>query len=390
MVVETMILSFLRKNLDVLLLGAFTFCCMVAFVVHEKGWLRKEVKAAESYSIEDAVKRLRTDRDATKASDVSPVSSVDEADSTDTSDRVVPPATENGVAALGPNSPLGGLQVFPPDNPWNQPVDKADVDPLSEVIIKAIGADKNLFPDFGAGTWNGAAIGIPYYVVDGKQKSVPISFTAYGDQSDPGPYPIPADAPVEGAPNTDGDRHVIIVDRDNHKLYELFRAFSIANGQMWRADSGAIFDLSSNAKRPEGWTSADAAGLPIFPGLARYEEAVELGEIKHALRFTVSKTRRAYVAPASHHASREENPLLPPMGMRVRLKADFDITEYPAEAQVILKCLKKYGMILADNGSDWYISGAPDPRWNDDALRTLRQVKGSDLEVIQMEGLVID
>ncbi|MEZ5942573.1 MAG: hypothetical protein R3C18_14360 [Planctomycetaceae bacterium] len=393
-----MILSFLRKNLDVMALGVFTLCCMVAFVVHEKGWLRKEAKAAESYSIDDAVKRLRSDNDitdvsdprATNTADGSSEASNDEEETVDTENRVVPPKTQHGVAALGPNSPLGGMQIFPADNAWNQPVDAAKVDVLSDVIIKAIGADKTLFPDFGSGTWNGAPIGIPYYVVDGKQKFVPISFTAYGDQSDPGPYPIPADVPVEGAPNIDGDRHVIIVDRDNHKLYELFRAFSIANGQMWRADSGAIFDLHSNAKRPEGWTSADAAGLPIFPGLVRYEEAVELGEIKHALRFTVAKTRRAYVAPASHHASRDENPLLPPMGMRVRLKADFDISDYPAEAQVILKCLKKYGMILADNGSDWYISGAPDPRWNNDTLRTLRQVKGSDLEVIQMEGLVID
>jgi hypothetical protein len=193
---------------------------------------------------------------------------------------------------------------------------------------------------------------------------------------------------VEGDPNVDGDRHCLIIDRDNHKLYELFRAFSIADGKLWRAESGAVFDLRKSPDRPAGWTSADAAGLPVFPGLVRYEEVVELGEIKHALRFTVQKSRRAYVPPAKHYASRDTNSLLPPMGMRVRLRKDYDISGFPREAQVILTCLKKYGMILADNGSNWFISGSPDPRWNDDAVKTIRKVLGSDLEVVLMRDLV--
>lgn len=386
----------LRQHLDVILLGLFVFCCMIAFVAHEKGWL-KQAKAKESFSLNDAFSRLRGDEDPAEAEAQEPapvqdrhVNPDDDADHPRNLDRVTPPPGKPGVTALGPNSPLGGMPVFPPDNPWNQSVESAPVDALSELILKGIGNDKGLFPDFGAGIWNGAEIGIPYIVVDGSQKPVPISFTAYGDQSDPGPYPVPPSAPVEGAPNLDGDRHVIVIDRESHKLYELFRAFPIANGQMWRAESGAIFDLQSNELRPEGWTSADAAGLPIFPGLVRYEEVVELGAINHALRFTVQRSRRAYVHPARHHASRDNNALLPPMGMRVRLKADYDIAKFPKEAQVILTCLKKYGMILADNGSDLYISGAPDPRWNDTALKTIREVKAGDFEVIRMDGLVAE
>lgn len=302
--------------------------------------------------------------------------------------RSVPAPLEKGVVHLGQGASLGGRLPFPEDNPWNQRIDHLEVDPLSDVIIAQIGCQKNIYGDFGAGSWNGAPIGIPYVIVDGNQERFHIKYTAYGDQSDPGPYPIPRDAPIEGDPNQDGDRHVIVIDRDNWKLYELFRGFSIADGQLWRAESGAIFDLASNAQRPIGWTSADAAGLPIFPGLVRYDEAVELGEIRHALRFTVSKTRNAYVSPASHWASPHSEISLPPMGMRVRLRSNFDITPYPREVQVILTALKRYGMILADNGSDWFISGAPDPRWNDDNLRTLKQLTGCDFEVVLMQGLV--
>ncbi|MDX2120559.1 MAG: hypothetical protein SF070_05760, partial [Gemmatimonadota bacterium] len=203
-----------------------------------------------------------------------------------------------------------------------------------------------------------------------------------------GPYPIPGNAPIEGGKNSSGDRHVLVVDRDNWMLYELFAASKKGSG--WKAGSGAVFDLSSNVLRPAGWTSADAAGLPIFPGLVRYDEVVELGEIRHALRFTASRTRRAYVPPARHYASDLTDPDLPPMGMRVRLKAGFDQAGYPPQAQVILTGLKTYGMILADNGSDWYLSGAPDARWDDDQLNALKQLRGADFEVVQMGPVTTD
>ena len=288
---------------------------------------------------------------------------------------------------LGVGSSLGGLRPFPSDNPWNQRIDDAPVDRMSESILRAIGNGRGLHPDFASGEWDGAKIGIPYVVVSSLQPRVPVEFVAYGDESDPGPYPVPPNPPIEGAPNIEADRHILVLDRDNWKLYELAHAFPTVDG--WRADCGAIWDLTSNAGRPVGWTSADAAGLPIFPGLVRYDE-VEAGEIRHALRFTLAKTRRAYVPPASHWASSSSSPLLPPMGMRVRLKKDFDVTKFPREVQVILRCLQTYGMILADNGSDWFVTGAPDDRWDDDALHLLHQVKGSDFEVLRMDGLVSD
>ena len=209
-------------------------------------------------------------------------------------------------------------------------------------------------------------------------------WTAYGDESDPGPYPVPPDAPIEGGPNSDGDRHVLVIDRDNWKLYELGYAFPINNGASWNANCGAIFDLNSNALRPAGWTSADAAGLPIFPGLVRYDEVFEQQEIKHAIRFTAQITRRAYVAPARHWASSNKSVDRPPMGMKVRLKASFDISSFTPAMQVILRAMKKYGMILADNGSNWYFSGAPDMRWSDDELNALKTLKGSNFEVVKM------
>lgn len=295
-----------------------------------------------------------------------------------------PKAYERGVVHLGVGAAMGGKRYFPEESPWNQRVDDAPLDPRSKMLISSIGMDKHLHPDFGSGTWQGAPIGIPYVVVSGDQPEVPIVYTAYGHESDPGPFPIPVNAPIEGHPNDDGDRHVIVIDRDREMLYELFRAFSIGDGQLWRAEAGAVFDLKQNPSRPVGWTSADAAGLPIFPGLVRYDEVVEQQEIRHALRFTVSRTRRAFVAPATHWASRSTDARLPPMGMRVRLKADFDMTDFPAEAQVILTALKRYGMILADNGSDWYISGAPDSRWDNEAIHALKRVYGKDLEVVWM------
>ena len=291
-----------------------------------------------------------------------------------------------GGPGLGPNASLEGRRPFPADNPWNTPVDQDPVDPNSDTLIASIGLTRGLHPDFGA-NYNGGPFGIPYIVVGGTTPAVSVTFD-YADESDPGPYPIPADAPIEGGVASGGDRHVLVIDRDHWKLYELFAAYPIAGSPNWTAGSGAIFDLGSDALRTAGWTSADAAGLPIFPGLVRYDEVVEQGAILHALRFTVSHTRHGYVYPARHYASSDTNPFLPPMGMRVRLKASYDISGHPASTRVILQALKTYGMIVADNGSDWFISGAPDPRWNDTELNTLKQVPGSNFEVVRMGTVV--
>jgi len=287
---------------------------------------------------------------------------------------------------LGINTSFKGRRFFPDDNPWNQDVSKSPVDPNSENLIASIGLERNLHPDFGS-FWDGKPMGFYYVVVGGNQPRVPVKFE-YPDESDPGPYPIPLDAPIEGGPTApaDSDRHILVVDRDNWRLYETFSTFR--EGQGFKAGSGAIFDLNSNKLRPAGWTSADAAGLPILPGLVRYDECVELGEIRHALRFTCRKTRRGYVPPATHWASRSKDKNLPPMGMRVRLKADFDISRFSGPVKVILTCLKKYGMILADNGSDWFISGAQHPKWDIEVLSAIKRVKGKAFEVVRMDGLV--
>jgi hypothetical protein len=297
--------------------------------------------------------------------------------------RTVTSAGSAGVPDLGPGASLHGKQLFPPDSPWNQDISRSPVDPNSANLIAGIGRDDQLHPDFGT-VWNGAPNGIPYIVVSGTQPMAPINFTAYGSESDPGPYPVPRNAPIEGGPKSSGDRHVLVIDRDRWKLYELYKAYPTNNGLSWDARGGAVFDLKSNALRPDGWTSADAAGLPIFPGLVRYDEVYEQREIRHALRFTVPRTRRAYVYPARHYASSETDPNLPPMGMRVRLKASFDISRYSPPIQVILRALKKYGMFVADNGGGWFLSGAPDMRWSDDVLGMLKTVKGSDFEVVRM------
>lgn len=279
---------------------------------------------------------------------------------------------------------FGELEILPADNPWNRDVSELAVHPRSADYIKSIGAGKGLHPDFGT-VWKGAPNGIPFVVVPGRQKKVPVTFKWAGE-SDKGPYPIPPDAPIEGGAKSKGDRHILVLDFHNKKLYELFSAYKTKTG--WRAGSGAIFDLTSNKLRPAGWTSADAAGLPVFPGLARYDEIVEKGELRHALRFTVRKTQRAYVHPATHFASKSRDAKLPPMGLRVRLKKDYDVSRFPKSARVILTALKKYGMILADNGGDWFVSGAPHPKWKDDELRWLKKVKGRDLEAVQTGKLV--
>jgi hypothetical protein len=290
------------------------------------------------------------------------------------------PGTPTGVVGES----LNGRQLFLPDNPWNQDISTAPVDPNSDALIASIGLNTGLHPDFGT-VWEGAPIGIPYAAVGGNQPKLPVTFD-YAGESDPGPYPIPSNAAVEGGPNGVGDRHILIVDRDNWILYELFAAIRTNSG--WTAGSGAIFDLKTNDLRPETWTSADAAGLPILPGLVRYDEVFEQGEIAHALRFTVVRSRRAYVYPARHYASSRTDPNLPPMGMRVRLKAEVDISGFPAEVQVILTAMKRFGMFVADNGSNWYVTGAPDSRWNDENLATLREIKGRDFEVVEMGEVV--
>jgi hypothetical protein len=269
--------------------------------------------------------------------------------------------------------------VFPADNPWNQRVDRLPVARGSARIIASIGAGTGLHPDFGSGLWDGGPIGIPVTVVDGRTAPRFRPRFEYADESDPGPYPIPANVAIEGGRSADGDRHALIVDPRSCRLYELYALYPSERG--WRAGSGAIWSLRSNRLRPAGWTSADAAGLPILPGLARWDE-VARGHIDHALRFTVSRTRRAYVYPARHFASSSDDPALPPMGLRVRLRASFDTRPFPRQARVVLEALKRYGMLVADNGSSWYVSGAPDPRWSNDDLHQLGRVKGSDFEVV--------
>ena len=282
---------------------------------------------------------------------------------------------------------LPARRVFPADNPWNRAVSADLVDPNSDSLIARCGGSASLHPDFGT-TYGGAPWGIPFIAVSGSQARVPVTFS-YAGESDPGPYPIPANAPIEGGANSSGDRHMLVVDVDNWKLYELFDAHPVNTGGGWTSGSGAIFDLASNALRPAGWTSADAAGLPIFPGLVRYDEVVTQGMIAHAIRFTCPVTRRAYVPPARHYASTHTDALLPPMGMRVRLKASVNIATFPADVQVILTALKTYGMLLADNGGAFFVSGAPDPRWNDAHIDTMKRLHGTDFEVVTMTGLIV-
>ncbi|MFZ2447997.1 MAG: hypothetical protein WAW37_16695 [Syntrophobacteraceae bacterium] len=282
---------------------------------------------------------------------------------------------------------LSGCPVFPADNVWNTPIDTMPVDERSSEYVATIGAAVGLHPDFGSGTWDGGPIGIPYNVVPGSQPKAPITFD-YATQSDPGPYPIPPNPKIEGGSQSHGDRHVLVVDRDNCLLYETWSTYPQSGGR-WHAGSGAVFDLRSNVLRPADWTSSDAAGLPVLAGLVRYNE-VAAGEITHALRFTAPQTRRAYVWPARHYASDLTGLDYPPMGQRFRLKADFDISGFSPQVRVILSALKKYGMILADNGSAWYISGAPDSRWDNDVLvGELSGVKGSDFEAVDASSLMV-
>ena len=288
--------------------------------------------------------------------------------------------------AVAQSPTIGNCTVFPADNIWNTPVDQLPVSSSSSAWVTTIGSTKTLHADFGSGLYDGAPIGIPFITVPGTQAKYPVSFT-YASESDPGPYAIPLNAPIEGGSQSTGDRHAIAIDTDNCILYELYAAYP--QSASWTAGSGAIFNLLSSALRPSGWTSTDAAGLPIFPGLFRYDE-IAAGEIRHALRFTVPQTQNTFVWPARHYASSLTGTQYPPMGARFRLRAGFDISSFSAANQVILRALKRYGMMLADNGSAWYISGAPDSRWNNDDLHNLGTLKGSDFEAVDVSGLMVD
>jgi hypothetical protein len=291
------------------------------------------------------------------------------------------------VSSANAQSPvIGNCPVLPADSIWNTPVDQLPVSASSAAWVATIGATRTAHPDFGSGLYDGAPMGIPYVTVPGTQAKYPASFD-YADESDKGPYAIPLNAPIEGGSTSTGDRHALSIDTTNCILYELYSAYPQAAG--WIAGSGAIFNLLSNALRPSGWTSTDAAGLPVFPGLVRYDE-VAAGEIRHAIRFTVSQTQRAFVWPARHYASSLTGAQYPPLGARFRLRAGFDISSFSAANRVILRALKKYGMILADNGSAWYLSGAPDDRWNNDDLHNLGRLKGSDFEAVDVSPLMVD
>ncbi|MFN2617586.1 MAG: hypothetical protein ABR581_10750 [Thermoleophilaceae bacterium] len=290
-----------------------------------------------------------------------------------------------GVAQSRPLPQAPKCRIFPRSSHWNRRVDRLPVHPRSAAIVRSIGLSARLHPDFGSGRWQGAPIGIPFKVVSRRQHRVPVRFT-YAAESNRGRYPIPRNVPIEGGRRSTGDRHVLIVNRDSCRLYELYSGYPLDGGRRWRAGSGAVWNLRSNHLRPRGWTSADAAGLPILPGLARYDEARH-GTIRHALRITVPRTRRAFVYPARHFASDDTDPRLPAMGQRLRLKRGFDISRFPRQARIVLRALKRYGAIVADNGAPWYVTGAPSRRWNNDALHTLHRVPGSAFQVVDTRYL---
>jgi hypothetical protein len=290
------------------------------------------------------------------------------------------------ATAYGQGPKIGPCPVFPEDDIWNTPVDHLPASPMTSTYITTIGANKPLHHDFGSGLYRGAPIGIPFVVVPGTQPKYPASFV-YAAQSDPGPYAVPMDAPIEGGPQSTGDRHTIAIDTDNCILYELYKAY--AEGSSWKTRAGAIFKLRSHDLRPMGWTSCDAAGMPIFPGLVRYDEIAE-GEIRHALRFTVPQPRRAYVWPARHFASSITHEQYPPMGARFRLRAGYDISGFSPVNQIILRALKRYGMMIADVGQAWFLSGSPDPRWKNLDLHELQRVTGAEFEFVDVSKMMID
>jgi len=295
-------------------------------------------------------------------------------------------AVAAGLTACDPKVPGTECTMFPGNNHWHAKVVNAPVLSNSTNLVNTVGATKGLKADFGSGLWDGGPIGIPYVVVAPGQAKVEVDFE-YDDESDPGGYPIPADPPIEGGAGSSGDRHILMVEPEECVLYELYSAYPDGDGT-WSAGSGAIWDLTSNDQRPLGWTSADAAGLAILPGLVRYDE-VAAGRIDHAIRMTVPQSRRAYLWPASHYASSSTDPNRPAMGERFRLKASVDEANFPEQVRPIIVALKTHGAIIADNGSSWYMSGVPDERWDNDQLRTLNQIKGSDFVAIDGSGLMI-
>ncbi len=290
-------------------------------------------------------------------------------------------------AATRPSSSLGGCTLFPKNNVWNTPIAKLPVHAKSSAYLSSIGTTRGLHADFGSGLYEGQSLGIPFIVVPSSQPGVKVTFE-YDDESDHALYPIPKNAPIEGGSSADGDRHILMVRAGECKLYEVGKAYPNPDGS-WKVDAGAIWDLKSNALRPSGWTSADAAGLPILPGLVRHDE-VAAGVIKHAIRFTAQRTQKAFVWPARHQASSVVDPSVPPMGARFRLKASFNTSSYPKEVKVILEAMKTYGLILADNGSNWFISGTQDEAWNNDILSSLSKVKGSDFEAVDTSSLLLN
>jgi hypothetical protein len=298
----------------------------------------------------------------------------------------VPPASSAGPVTAGPaGTGLRGCPDLPADNVWHADVTRLPVLANSAAYVTSIGTAAHVKADFGAGLWDGGPIGIPVTYVGAGQPRVPVSFD-YADESDRGPYPVPRDALVEGGPDAGGDRHVLVVDTAACRLYEMWDAHPEPDGS-WHAGSGAVFDLRGNGLRPAGWTSADAAGLPVVPGLVRYEE-VAAGRIDHAIRVTVPHTQNRYVWPARHAASSSSTGALPPMGLRLRLKSTVDISRLPVQARVVAQAMKTYGVVVADNGSAWYLSGAPDNRWSNDALRALGTLTGADFEAVDTGRLM--
>lgn len=321
------------------------------------------------------------------AASAAPATSTTLASTAPSTTTTAPPTTTTTTTPPAPApASLDGCPTFPADSHWHAPVTGLPVHPQSGAYVASIGAGDGVKADFGSGLWEGGPIGIPITTVGAGQPGVAVSFE-YDGESDPGPYPIPPDALIEGGPDSDGDRHILVVDTSTCRLHELFAARPNGDGS-WQAGSGAVYDLRSHDLRPDGWTSADAAGLPIMPGLVRYDE-VAAGRIDHAIRVTVPESQDAYVWPARHAASSSTDPALPPLGLRLRLRSDADLSGLAPQARVVAEAMQTYGVIVADNGSPWYLSGVPDDRWDNDALQTLRTLTGSDFEAVDASPLMV-
>jgi hypothetical protein len=349
-----------RELIAVVLLAGLAAAC--------GGGGHRRVAQAPSISTTSVPSTVATSEAPTSSTAATPSTA---APATTTSTRLRATTTVASRVAPPTGPSIAGCSLFPSDNPWRRDISNEPLDPHSGAWVASVGSGVHLHPDFGSDP----SYGIPYVVVPASQPKVPITFTAYGDESDPGPYPVPPGAPIEAG----SDHHVLVASGDCH-LYEMFDASPNGQGG-WNAASGAIFDLRSDALRPDTWTSADAAGLPILPGLARWDE-IQSGHIDHALRFTVARTQQGFIHPATHQAGATTDINVPPMGARFRLKASSDLSPFHGASLVILECLRRYGMFVADNGSNWYISGSTDSRWNDNDLNQLKTVPGSAFEVV--------